>query len=222
MEDIRYKEISKIVGIYGKSLLKVSLEIQTNHIKMSLHKLIPSSLDDFITTFNTIDLKQKIKIVTGENIEELYLNIDEGTVRDFFVEYIKQSYKDFQEKKEWKETSELYANIDKYKGKSIPLTKWIGGFANEILDESIMEFIPSIVAKLKSIEERFDIVNNENLGDFVLYMGDFKKYRGCIGKIEKRREDNDAPTLVTFLGKGKREDIQGKLWCSDDNLLSLN
>lgn len=224
MEDIRYKDISKVVGIDDNTLLKVSLEIQTNHIKMKVFKIEPYTIEDFVTKINKIDFFDKLSVLRKKYSLEFSYTEDE--LRYLYLDYIKDEYIAFKEESDLKESQELFSNLDKYEGKSMPIVKWLATFSNEILDKSIMEFAPSIVSKIEPLDsESIKRINSldsyDNINQFVVYMGNMKKYRGCIGCIEKTRDNEEASSLVCFHGKGKDKKSQGKLWCSNDNLLVI-
>lgn len=224
MEDLKYKEISKIVGIDNKILLRVSLEIQTNHIKMKAFKITPYRIEDFVKKMNKIDFYDKLVVLRKDYVEKF--NYAEDTMRRVYMEYITDQYAVFEKESEFKEIQENFSNLDNYTGTSMPIVKWLSTFSNEVLDMSIMEFVPSIVSKIESIPlDKIEPINytdeHDNINEYVVYMGNMKKYRGAIGYIEKIRDDDDATTLVCFPGKGKDKSGIGKLWCSNDNLLAI-
>lgn len=223
MEDIRYKKITKIVGVNSKNLLKVSLEIQTNHIKMKLNKLRPESIEEKILNFNQISWSKKLgMILKNTNIQDDEINLTEKDIRDMVLNYLKNNVIVEDKVESWKECPEVSVNIEKYHGPSIPLIKWLYNFSNEILDESIMKFVPDIVMDIKDIQYDDVETKTEYLDEYVLYMGAMDKYRGCIGLIEKTRNDAEAPTLVAFPGKSKTTNAPGRLWCNNDNLMDIN
>lgn len=225
MEEIRYKEINKIVGFNNENLLKVSLEIQTNHIKLKLYKLKPQSIEDFVLDFNNINWNQKYNKILriDEFSEDSIFEITEEEIRELTVEYLEEKINNLNKRENWVEYPELSSNLDKYKGTSLPLLKWISSFSNEILHHSIMCFVPDFVKKIESIEDTQLKLKDYSLDEYVLYMGANEKYRGCIGTIERRRDSEDSPTLVEFPGRNKStsKGKTGRFWCNDDNLLSL-
>lgn len=223
MEDIRYKEINKIVGFNDKNLLKVSLEIQTNHIKLKLYKLKPQPVEDFVLDFNNINWNEKCNEILkiDEYNEGSITETTEEEIRELTVEYLGEKISNLSKRENWVEYPELSSNLDKYEGTSLPLLKWISSFSNEILHHSIMCFVPDFVKKIESIEDAQLNFKDYSLDDYVLYMGANEKYRGCIGTIERRRDSEDSPTLVEFPGKNKSTKATGRFWCNDDNLLAL-
>lgn len=227
MDDLRYKQISEIVGIGNNSLLKVSLEIQTNHIKMKTLKLTRPTIDDFIEKINKISFENKIKDLkeqSNQTDEDLNANDIENDKKDYYcyLEYIKSKYIDFLNETKWIEEPELLSNLDNYRGISMPIVKWISGFSNEILDDSIMEFVPAIVKKITpiDIDENY-LYNNFPKRKYYVYVGSMEKYKCCIGSKEKTRDNKESPVLVSFPSKGKTKDTPGKLWCNEANLLEI-
>ena len=224
MEDIRYKKIKKVVGYNSKALLEVNLEIQTNHIKFSLCKIRPKSIKDFVYDFNQMSWKEKLNCILDTNnlAEGTVIDITEKEIREEIINFIYDEIDFLKEKENWIIEDEDIENLKKYKGKSMPLVEWLSTFSNKILDGSVIAFAPDIIRSiegLKTIPE--EIADIYSFDEYVLYMGPNEKYRGCLGLIDNFRENDEASTLISFPGTKKASKGPRKLWCNDENLLSI-
>lgn len=218
MEDILYKKLIKHVGKKKDALLRIELEVQTNHIKLKLSKLSPISTIDSINRFNSLKWEDKLKEVLRESNISDVTSLTEDDIRNLVSSHIKS----FQEKVvALKSEDEFEKNILDYTGPSLYLVKWLYTFSNEILHDSVMEFVPAIVSKIDEVERPLKIEKDSLPDNYILYMGPKEKYRGCVGEIVDTRPDNENPTLIYCEKTAGGNNASGKLWCSDCNLMIL-
>ena len=225
-EYIALQSLSLVVGKKENEFLKVEIEVQKNHFKMNLVNLSPISLNEVLEDFNSIEWLEKTSSLLKDKIrkecESGYI-IPDIDVVDVVVNHVKSLFEILKKRNRLTNTYEIESNIDEYEGESIPLVKWLYSFSNRILDYSIMEFVPQIIQKIKEV----DIVNTkielkEDLKEkYFLYIGEKKKYKGCVGKLVNTRENSDANNLIEFPGKNNGKST-GRMWCSSENLVLID
>lgn len=227
--DVRPQTLSLVVGKKENEFLKIELDVQKNHFKMNLINLSPISVEKVLEDFNSIEWLDKISSLlknTSQKEDSNYYNVSDVETIEIVVNHVKKLF-DVVQTKTLLNTYEIENNISEYDGDSIPLVKWLYSFSNRILDDSIMEFVPQIIQKIKEVDMGNTIVDiNDNLNEelnekYFLYIGDKQKYKGCVGKLTNTRELANATYLLEFAGK-KEGKSTGRMWCSLDNLVLIN
>ena len=220
------QNLSLVVGKKENEFLKIEIEVQKNHFKMNLINLSPISIDEVLEDFNSIEWLEKTSSLLEDKIQREYksdYDIDNIDVVDIVVSHTRSLFEILKQRNRLTNAYEIESNIDEYEGDSIPLVKWLYSFSNRILDYSIMEFVPQIIQKIKEVNiENTKIDLKEDLEEkYFLYIGNKKKYKGCIGKLVTTLEGSDAKTLIEFPGKREGKST-GRMWCSPDNLVLID
>lgn len=220
------QNLSLVVGKKENEFLKIEIEVQKNHFKMNLINLSPISIDEALEDFNSIEWLEKTSSLLEDKIQREYksdYDIDNIDVVDIVVSHTRSLFEILKQRNRLTNAYEIESNIDEYEGDSIPLVKWLYSFSNRILDYSIMEFVPQIIQKIKEVNiENTKIDLKEDLEEkYFLYIGNKKKYKGCIGKLVTTLEGSDAKTLIEFPGKREGKST-GRMWCSPDNLVLID
>lgn len=277
-----------IVGIKNNELLKMNLQIETNHIKFSVEKGIINKEDEFIKKINTMSWGKKIKLILGldfeneesskiltnmmrdyvvskiENSEinaddidwssedldyfvdknildeeqgvrtrdkkieaalDLVFSVEDVLLRNRIREYIitegttnKISIEDFTF------SPENLGNIRTYSGESINVIDNLKYFTDRVLPPEIMDMLR--IVTIKEIDSNLDSLETvvSGIKDYVIYMGAFKKYTGCIGRIVNHREieDDDGTELIEFPYKFRDSGKVARLWSNPSNIVYLS
>lgn len=218
------QSLNLVVGKRGNEFLKIEIEVQKNHFKMNLINLSPISIDEVLEDFNSIGWLEKISSLLKNKVQKKCENdYDDTSDIDIVVSHIKSLFEILKKRNRLTNAYEVGNDIDEYEGESIPLVKWLYSFSNRILDSSIMEFVPQIIKKIKEVDiENITIDLTEDLKEkYFLYIGNKKKYKGCVGKLVDTREHSDANSLIEFPGKRDGK-TTGRMWCSLENLVLID
>lgn len=220
------QNLSLVVGKKENEFLKIEIEVQKNHFKMNLINLSPISIDEVLEDFNSIEWLEKTSSLLEDKIQKEYesdYDMDNIDVVNIVISHTRSLFEILKQRNRLTNAYEIESNIDEYEGDSIPLVKWLYSFSNRILDYSIMEFVPQIIQKIKEVNiENTKIDLKEDLEEkYFLYIGNKKKYKGCIGKLVTTLEGSDAKTLIEFPGKREGKST-GRMWCSPDNLVLID
>lgn len=207
-----------IVGIKSNSVLDFKLEIETNHIKMYIKKGELLKITEFINKFNSILWEDKFIDILSEEFTE------EDVIRDNVKEYIKKNtdlnlftIDDFVFEEESTD------QIRSYEGSSIDIVDNMKHFTNSILPAEVIDMIKDFSDNIDTICIKDVPLESflNGISDFVLYMGPNPKYRGCIGKIVKTREDA-ASQLVEFPNKFRESGNIARFWSKPENIVNLS
>lgn len=220
------QNLSLVVGKKENEFLKIEIEVQKNHFKMNLINLSPISIDEVLEDFNSIEWLEKTSSLLEDKIQKEYesdYDMDNIDVVNIVISHTRSLFEILKQRNRLTNAYEIESNIDEYEGDSIPLVKWLYSFSNRILDYSIMEFVPQIIQKIKEVNiENTKIDLKEDLEEkYFLYIGNKKKYKGCIGKLVTTLEGSDDKTLIEFPGKREGKST-GRMWCSPDNLVLID
>ena len=209
-----------IIGINENALLKANLTIETNHIKFTVEKGILDKINQIIDSFN---------IVSWEDKSRDLLNLEDGEIEESIREKIKQyilekadlsqySFEDFVF------SNEDMNNIRNYEGESIDVIDNLKYFVGKILPIEVIEMIKVFEAGIKEINLEGKPLNSfvSGVKEYVVYMGPNEKYRGCIGKVVRQRDNDTATELVEFPNKFRESGRIARFWSKPENLVKLD
>lgn len=207
-----------IVGIKDNSLLDFKIEIETNHIKVYIKKGELPKIEEFINKFNSMLWEDKSSEILEEEIT------DEDVIRNKVKEYVKKktdlnlfTFDDFVFEEE------TFNNIRGYNGDFIDVVDNMQYFTNKILPVQVLDMIKGFSENIEPISVEDVSLDSflTGISDYVLYMGPNPKYRGCIGKVVKTREDA-ASQLVEFPNKFRESGNIARFWSKPVNIVSLS
>ena len=209
-----------IVGCKENEILKINIEVETNHIKLNVETGVLMKVVDFINSFNTTALSEKNSeiLVDEANNQE----ISEETIREKFKQFVldkndvsQYSYNDFIF------SDESFEKIRTYKGKSIDIVDNLRFFNRKILNRQTMEMVSSFIDTIEEIKIEQNTINDivKGIREYVIYMGPNEKYRGCIGKVVRYREDDNATHLIEFPNKFRDSGRIARFWSKPENIV---
>ena len=206
-----------IVGINGNSVLKFNMIVESNHIKLELMKGTLNQIEEFISNFNALIWEEKASKVSTIDVGE-----DEDITRNKIKDYIvretdlsQYSIDDFVYKEE------DLSNIRSYDGDSINIIDNLKYFVNLILPKEVIDMLTDANDNIKYLDASIPLSDFiSGISEYVVYMGPNPKYRGCIGKIVKTRDDV-ASLLVEFPNKFRESGRIARFWSKPINVLSF-
>lgn len=207
----------KIIGFKNASILKANISFEENQVKVVLEKGTNQSLMEVLSSIQNLSFEEKVNYLQteGYDIDENYEN--------FFIkliEYIddKNILKTINEEDfEFEEEDIKFAK--KYRGANVHLIDNIKYFQNKELSTDVISMINSICNKSLTDEYSNQVINQ--MTDTVVYVGQNKKYEGCIGMIVETRNDV-ASKLVEFPGKYNDNGTVCAYWVEPKNLIFIN
>lgn len=207
-----------IVGIKSNSVLDFKIEIETNHIKVYVKKGELPKITEFINKFNAILWEDKEPEILEEEIT------DEDIIRNKVKDYVKKktdlslfTFDDFVFEEE------NFNNIRGYNGDFVDVVDNMKYFTNKILPVQVLDMIKGFSENIEPISVEDVSLDSflTGISDYVLYMGPNPKYRGCIGKVVKTREDA-ASELVEFPNKFRESGNIARFWSKPENIVNLS
>lgn len=207
-----------IVGIKSNSLLDFKIEIEANHIKVYIKKGELPKIVEFINKFNAMLWEDKSSEILEEEITE------EDVIRNKVKDYVKKNtdlslftFDDFVFEEE------SFNNVRGYNGDFINVVDNMQYFTDKILPIQVIDMIKGFSENIEPISVEDVSLDSflTGISDYVLYMGPNPKYRGCIGKIVKTREDA-ASQLVEFPNKFRESGNIARFWSKPVNIVSLS
>lgn len=207
-----------IVGIQGNSILECTIELEANHIKIFLRKGTIKKIEDFIKNFNSIEWEEKTNSILKED------DVDEETIRLKIKDYVeKETDLSSITTDDFVFDDESIDNVKNYNGEHINVIDNMKYFTNRILPTQVIDMLNDFNNNIEDISNKDVAITSmlSGMSDFVLYMGPNQKYRGCIGKHVKTRDD-EASLLIEFPNKYRDSGKIARFWSKPSNLVNFS
>lgn len=206
-----------IVAVNGKEILKLESKIEDNSIEFKLYRGRYNRVQKLIREFNLIDYDIKASnILCGidstkkEDVRDAFVNFilnevfnREVDIIDFDIEEgVREVARNFQG-----ENIDLIDNLYAFNGNNLPM--------------EVIELVKSQMTNLSEIDiKNIDVEDkNKEIEDWCIYLGNNEKYKGCIGKVVRYREQRQTSHLVECPNKFKDSGSQGRVWANPKNLV---
>lgn len=208
-----------LVGVKENQILKANLIVEANHIKFSVEKGVLNKINNFVCKFNSMLWQDKaVEILEtdcdGEEEEYIRDKVKAHVINK--TDLSSYTLDDFEF------TPESNDNIRQYNGDSIDIIDNIQYFVERILPKEAIDMIKTFEQNIKEIDIEEVPLNTliSGISEYVLYMGPNEKYRGCIGKIVKQRDDV-ASELIEFPNKYRESGKIARFWSKPGNIVFL-
>lgn len=207
-----------IVGVKENQILKVNLTVEANHIKFNVERGILNKINNFVCKFNSMLWQDKAVEILGTDCDG-----EEENIRDRVKSHVTNktdlsscTLDDFEF------TPESNDNIRQYNGDSIDVIDNIKYFAERILPKEAIDMIKTFEENIREIDIEKVPLNSliSGISEYVIYMGPKEKYRGCIGKIVRQRDDV-ASELIEFPNKYRESGKIARFWSKPENIVFL-